>query len=119
MRPEAEACLYYLNTGTCRSGTQCIFHHPPKGEREAELNKSLRKAGMLPPDSGMSMPPMPDALPPDDMPTGDAPEPAEAPTSTISGQMAGIMEKLEALQGSSPPEVEATPEKTAQTTEEQ
>merc|ERR1719199_2176693 len=61
VRPDKEACLYYLNTGTCRSGTQCIFHHPPKAAREVELKKSLSKAGMPPaPGGGMLLPPMAD-----------------------------------------------------------
>merc|ERR1719324_1986359 len=60
VRPDKEACLYYLNTGTCRSGTQCIFNHPPKAQRENELKKSLSKAGMPPPPpGGMLLPPMP------------------------------------------------------------
>lgn len=94
IRPDKEACLYYLNTGTCKSGTQCIFHHPPKGQRDNELKKSLNKAGMPAPPSGggMLLPPMPgmDGPPPMlDAPQATGPPPAG---------MSGMLEKLEALQ---------------------
>jgi len=99
VRPDKEPCLYYLNTGTCRSGTQCIFHHPPKVEREQELKKSLNKAGMPPPPGGM-MPPNdgPPALSPPVAPVG-----AGMPPPSSSLGMAGMLEKLEALQAENQP----------------
>jgi len=90
VRPDKECCLYYLNTGSCRSGPQCIFHHPPKLEREQELKKSLSKAGMPPPPGGMALPTMPDGAPMDAAPPSS--------TGSLSSGMAGMLEKLEALQ---------------------
>jgi hypothetical protein len=116
MRPDREACLYYLNTGTCRSGPQCIFHHPPREQREAELNKSLSKAGMLPP-GGVSedMPPMSDMSPPIQASTDGpvvVPPPLGGPIG-VNSQMDGIMAKLEALGESdgtpAPADGQATP----------
>jgi hypothetical protein len=106
IRPDKEACLYYLNTGTCRSGTHCIFHHPPKADREEELNKSLSKSGMMPPPPGTVLPPVtPDidgvSVAPPPVVVPPPAEPFAGASGTMSSQMAGIMEKLEALQQSS------------------
>lgn len=99
VRPDKESCLYYLNTGTCRSGTQCIFNHPPKTDREGELKKSLSKAGMPPAPGGMLLPP------------GDGPPPAASPSDgglpPLPGSgtlgMGGLLDKLEALQAENKP----------------
>lgn len=99
VRPDKESCLYYLNTGTCRSGTQCIFNHPPKLEREHELKKSLSKAGM-PAPGGMPLP-----VPGDGAPGGGSP--MDMPPASGNLGMAGMLEKLEALQaGESAPDGE-------------
>lgn len=102
VRPDREACLYYLNTGICRSGPQCIFHHPPKGERDAELQKSLNKAGVADGPAGDSMVPMMPVAPPDSI---DGAPVGGPPPGGLSDGMQGMLEKLEALQGTvQPPE---------------
>jgi len=104
LRPDKEACLYYLNTGSCKSGTHCIFHHPPKANREEELNKSLSKAGMMLPPPGTVLPPVAppdiDAVAPPPVVVPPPSQPFAGASGTMSSQMAGIMEKLEALQQS-------------------
>jgi len=103
IRPDKESCLYYLNTGSCRSGSHCIFHHPPKANREEELNKSLSKAGMMPPPPGTVLPPISpdiDSVAPPPVVVPPPSEPFAGASGTMSSQMAGIMEKLEALQQS-------------------
>jgi len=95
VRPDKESCLYYLNTGSCKSGTQCIFNHPPKTAREQELKKSLSKVGMPEAPAGMDFPSSDDNVGPSNNMGGG-----------LSAGMQGMLEKLEALQsgGKAPPD---------------
>lgn len=38
-REDAEACAFYMKTGTCKFGVQCRFDHPPPGEVIAKASK--------------------------------------------------------------------------------
>lgn len=34
---DAEACAFYMRTGTCRFGVHCKFDHPPRQEAISKL----------------------------------------------------------------------------------
>jgi len=62
IRPGKDECLLYKNTGSCKNGTDCIFHHPLKSEQG--------KGGMMPIMAPMSGGTPPGMTPPPGMPSG-------------------------------------------------
>lgn len=62
IRPGKDECLLYKNTGSCKNGTDCIFHHPLKSEQG--------KGGMMPIMAPMAGGPPPGMSPPPGMPSG-------------------------------------------------